>query len=48
MIQPTAMNTLIVGLMAVVFFFLWRMAAAWLVDRNPDSPIGSAMASILG
>lgn len=43
MIQPTALNILIIGLAMVVFTFLWRMAAMWLVDRNPESSLGKAM-----
>lgn len=47
MITPSALNILIIGASTLVFFFLWRMAAFWLVDRNPDSKIGQAMATIL-
>lgn len=43
MVQPTALNILIIGLSMVVFVFLWRRASEALVDRNPDSSIGKAM-----
>ncbi len=47
MVQPTALNILIIGLSVVIFSFLWRMAAAAIVSRNPDSGLGKAMAVIL-
>jgi hypothetical protein len=47
MVQPTALNILIIGFSMVIFVFLWRMAAAALVNRNPDSGLGKAMAVIL-
>lgn len=47
MVQPTALNILVVGFMMVIFVFFWRMAAAALVSRNPDSGLGKAMAVIL-
>lgn len=47
MVQPTALNILIIGLSMVIFTFLWRMAAAALTNRNPDSGLGKAMAVIL-
>lgn len=43
MITPSALNVLIIGLSAVIFTFLWRMAAA----RMSESPIGQAMAVAL-
>jgi hypothetical protein len=43
MITPSALNLIIVGLMTVIFTFLWRMAAA----RMSESPIGQAMAVAL-
>lgn len=43
MIQPTALNFVIVALFFVIFQFLWNMAAAALVSRNPESPVGKAM-----
>jgi hypothetical protein len=47
MIQPTALNIIIVGLAMVVFVFLWRMAAMALVNRNPESGLGKAMGTLL-
>lgn len=47
MVQPTALNLLIIGLSMVIFVFMWRMAASALVDRNPESGLGQAMATIL-
>lgn len=47
MIQPTALNILIIGFSVVIFSFLWRMGAAALVNRNPDSGLGKAMAVAL-
>lgn len=46
MVQPTALNLIVVGLMTVIFVFLWRMAAAALVTRNPESGLGKAMATV--
>lgn len=43
MIQPTALNFVIIALMMVIFQFLWNMGAAALVKRNPESPVGKAM-----
>jgi hypothetical protein len=45
MIQPSALNVLIVGFMMVIFAFLWRMLAAKLAERG--SAIGDAMAVVL-
>lgn len=47
MIQPSALNVLIIGASSVIFMFVWRMLSGHLVERNPDSPIGKAMASII-
>ncbi len=47
MIQPTFLNILVIGLSTVIFVFLWRMAAAALITRNPESGLGKAMAVIL-
>lgn len=44
MVQPTALNILVIGLAVVVFTFLWRTIANALMARNPESPIGKAMA----
>lgn len=46
MVQPTLLNGLVVFLMALIGLFAWNMTARWLVDRNPDSEIGKAMATI--
>ena len=43
MIQPTALNFVVVALFFVIFQFLWNMGAAALVKRNPESPLGKAM-----
>ncbi len=43
MIVPSAVNVIIVGLMMVIFTFLWRMLAA----KWSDSPVGQAMAVAL-
>lgn len=45
MIQPSALNVLIIGLSVVLFVFIWRMVAAKLADQN--SPIADAMGSLL-
>jgi hypothetical protein len=47
MIQPTALNVLIIGLSMVLFSFIWRMGAGYLITRNPDSPVGKAMGAVL-
>lgn len=41
MIIPSALNVLIIGFSVVIFSFLWRMAAAKLIEY----PIGQAMAA---
>lgn len=43
MIQPTALNLLVVGAFMIIFTFLWRAAAAQLAER----PVGQAMATVL-
>lgn len=45
MVQPSALNLVIVGLMMVIFTFFWRMLAAKLSERG--SSVGDAMAVIL-
>ena len=45
MIRPSALNLIIVGLMMVIFTFLWRMAASRLAEN--ENPIGEAMSVIL-
>lgn len=47
MIMPSALNLAIVGAMMVIWFFIWRFAAGWLVTQNPDSQLGKAMGSII-
>lgn len=44
MLQPTALNFIVVGCFIIIFSFMWNMAASKLVQRNPDSPVGHAMA----
>lgn len=43
MIQPTALNVLIIGFSMVIFTFFWRMIAA----KFADGPVGQAMAVVL-
>lgn len=43
MIQPSALNVLIIGASVVIFAFLWRMAAA----KFSETSTGQAMAAIL-
>lgn len=43
MIQPSALNVLIIGFSMIIFSFLFRMAATAMHDH----PIGQAMAVIL-
>lgn len=45
MVTPSTLNLVIVGLMMIIFTFLWRMAAAKLSEKG--SPIGDAMAVVL-
>ena len=45
MVTPSFLNVVIVGLMMIIFTFLWRMAAAKLSEKG--SPIGDAMAVVL-
>ncbi len=45
MIQPSALNVIIIGLSVVIFSFLWRMLATKLSENG--SPIGGAMAVAL-
>jgi hypothetical protein len=47
MVQPTALNVLVIGLAVVIFSFLWRMSAGALAKRNPDSGLAKAMAVII-
>jgi len=43
MINPSALNVLIIGFSVIIFSFMWRMLAA----RMSESPMGQAMAAIL-
>lgn len=45
MVTPSTLNLVIVGLMMIIFTFLWRMLAAKLSEKG--SPIGDAMAVVL-
>lgn len=47
MVQPTALNIVVIGLSMVIFAFLWRMGASALINRNPESGLGKAMLTIL-
>lgn len=47
MVQPTALNIIIIGLSVVIFSFLWRMGASALLSRNPESGLGKAMLTAL-
>lgn len=47
MIQPTTLNVLVIGLSMMIFTFLWRMLAAYLASRNPDSGLAKAAGVIL-
>lgn len=46
MIQPSALNVVIVGAMMIIVIFMMRMAAAALVSRNPESGAGKALGAI--
>lgn len=46
MIQPSALNLVIVGAMMIIVIFMMRMLAASLVSRNPDSGAGKALGAI--
>lgn len=47
MIVPSAMNVIIIGLSMVIFTFLWRMLAAYLVRSHGKDSVGGAMAVAL-
>ena len=47
MIQPTALNILIIGFAMVIFVFMWRTAAMAIINRNPESGLGKAMGTLL-
>lgn len=42
MIQPSALNFVIVACFVIIFMFMWRNLAA----RYADKPLGQAMGSI--
>jgi hypothetical protein len=46
-VQPTALNVLIIGLSMIVFTFLVRMLANYMADRNPDSGFAKALSIVL-
>lgn len=46
MIQPSALNLVIVAAMMVIVLFLTRMAAASLIARNPESGLGKGLGAI--
>jgi hypothetical protein len=46
MIQPSALNLVIVGAMMIIIIFLMRVLASSLVARNPDSGAGKALGAI--
>lgn len=43
MIQPSALNVLIIGMSVIIFSFFWRMISA----KLHENPIGKAMAVAL-
>jgi hypothetical protein len=45
-ILPSALNFLTVAAFVIIFSFMWKMGAAALISRNPDSPVGKAMGAI--
>lgn len=47
MIVPSAINVIAIGLSMVIFTFLWRMLAVYLVQRRGKDSIGGAMAVAL-
>lgn len=46
MIQPSALNLLIVAAMMVIIVFMMRLAGASLVARNSESGLGKAIGAI--
>lgn len=46
MIQPTALNFVVIGLMVLIFNFMLRLLAGKLVERNPDSELGAALGAL--
>lgn len=47
MVQPTALNVLVIGLSMIVFTFMVRMLANFLADRNPESGLAKALSIVL-
>lgn len=43
MVQPTALNFLVIAGFIILFQYFWNMAAMALIKRNPESPVGKAM-----
>lgn len=46
MIQPSALNLVVVACMMIIVIFMMRLAAASLVSRNPDSGLGKGIGAI--
>jgi hypothetical protein len=46
MVQPTALNFVVIGLMVLIFNFLWRIAAGAIINRNSESELGAAMGAL--
>jgi hypothetical protein len=47
MVQPTALNILVIGLSMIIFMFFVRMGANALADRNPDSGLAKALSVLM-
>jgi hypothetical protein len=47
MVQPTALNVLVIGLSMIIFTFMVRMLANALTARNPESGIAKALSIVL-
>jgi len=45
-IQPSALNLVIVAAMMLIVIFMMRLAAASLVARNSESGLGKALGAI--
>lgn len=46
MIQPSALNFVVIALNVIILAFLWRMASAALLKQNKDSGLAKGMAAI--
>lgn len=44
-INPSALNVIIIGASMILFTFVWRMSAAWIEERN--STAAGAMGAAL-